>query len=503
MDERRRQHDIFDPAHQASLPGAFRLGYPMPRGSWDEMFGADGLPRPHCEAFFNFVAGLPPEDVRRRWDLGMRLIRENGVTYNVYGGNDGLDRPWQLDPLPLLITAEEWRRIEAAMIQRATLLNLVLADLYGAQDLLAQGLIPPVPVLSHPGYLRPLKDVRVPRGVYLHLYAADIARAPDGSWQVVSDRCEAPSGGGYALENRTIIGRLLADVMRDQKVRPVAPFFQKFRDSLLELSPRSRETPRIVLLTPGPYNETFFEHAFLARQMGYTLVEGEDLTMRDGRVWLKTLDGLQPVDVILRRTTGPFCDPLELRSDSVLGVAGLTRAVRSGSVVVANALGSGVVEGGALSPFLEGLSRHLLGEDLKMHSVKSWWCGAEADRRHVLDNLENLVIKPSYPRPGKAGTLFGERLSEHARQELARQIEERPQDFMAQERIRLSTTPVWNGESLDPRPMMLRVYLAAHDDGYVAMPGGLGRVAGVPGGSMVSLQSGGGSKDVWVLADKS
>jgi uncharacterized circularly permuted ATP-grasp superfamily protein/uncharacterized alpha-E superfamily protein len=503
MEERRQQSDdLFDRGQQSTLPGAFRLGYPLPRGSWDEMFGPDGLPRPHCEGFFNFVANLPREDVHRRWDLGMKLIRDNGVTYNVYGGDDGLDRPWQLDPLPLMITAEEWRAIEAALIQRATLLNLVLADLYGAQDLLAQGLIPPVPVLSHPGYLRPLKDVRVPRGVFLHLYAADIARAPDGSWQVVSDRCEAPSGAGYALENRTIIGRLLADAMRDQKVRSLAPFFQKFRESLLEMSPRARETPRIVLLTPGPYNETFFEHAYLARQMGYTLVEGEDLTMRDGRVWLKTLDGLQPIDVILRRTTGPFCDPLELRNDSILGVAGLTRAVRAGTVVVANALGSGVVEGGALSPFLPGLARHLLGEDLKMPSVRSWWCGFPADLQHVLGNIESLVLKPSYPRPGKAGTVFGDRLSESRRQDLVQQIMERPRDFMAQERIRLSTTPVWNGESLEARPMMLRVYLTALDDGYIAMPGGLGRVAGEAGGSMVSLQAGGGSKDVWVLADK-
>jgi uncharacterized circularly permuted ATP-grasp superfamily protein/uncharacterized alpha-E superfamily protein len=490
------------PSRQGVLPGALRLGYSPPRGSWDEMFGADGLPRPHCEGFFSFLSTLTKEEMRRRSDLGLRLIRENGVTFNVYGGRDGLDRPWQLDPLPMMITAEEWRAIESALVQRATLLNLVLSDLYGPQNLLAHGDLPPVPILSNPGYLRPLKDVRVPRGTYLHLYAADIARTPAGRWQVVSDRCEAPSGAGYALENRAIIGRLLADAMRDQKVRTLTPFFQKMRDSLLELSPRSRETPRIVLLTPGPYNETFFEHAYLARQLGYTLVEGEDLTMRDGRVWLKTLEGLQPIDVILRRTTGPFCDPLELRSDSVLGVAGLTRAVRAGSVVVANALGSGVIEGGVLSPFLPALARTLLGEDLRMESVPAWWCGREPDMSHVLANLERLVIKPSFPRPGKVATLFGERLSESRRTELAAQIRERPREFLAQERIRLSTTPVWNGEALDSRPMMLRVHLVAHGDGYAAMPGGLGRVAGEAGGSMVSLQSGGGNKDVWVLADK-
>jgi len=493
--------DILGP-EQGTLPGAFRMGYPLPRGSWDEMFGPDGMPRPHAENFFNLLSHMPREEIGRRWDLGMRLIRENGVTYNVYSGNEGLDRQWQLDPLPLMIPPDEWRRLEAALIQRATLLNLVLADLYGGQELLARGVVPPMPVLSHPGYLRPLKDVPLPRGLHLHLYAADLARLPDGSWQVVSDRCEAPSGAGYALENRGIIARVLADAMRDQRVRSIAPFFQKMRDSLLELSPRSRETPRIVLLTPGPYNETYFEHAYLARQLGYTLVEGEDLTMRDGRVWLKTLEGLQPIDVILRRTTAPFCDPLELRSDSILGVAGLSQAVRQGTVVVANSLGSGVIEGGTLSPFLPAVSRHLLGEDLMMGSVQSWWCGRPDELAYVLDNLENLVIKPSFPRPGKAGTIFGDRLSSTKRAELAAQIRERPRDFIAQARIRLSTTPVWTGTALDARPMMLRVFLVADGAGYAAMPGGLVRVASERGGSMVSLQAGGGSKDTWVLADK-
>jgi len=501
MEDRRLTLDMLGP-EQGSLPGAFRMGYPLPRGSWDEMFGPDGMPRPHAENFFNFLSGLSREEIGRRWDLGLRLIRENGVTYNVYSGNEGLDRPWQLDPLPLMIPAEEWRGIEAALVQRATLLNLVLADLYGAQELLARGLIPPVPVLSHPGYLRSLKDVRVPRGIHLHIYAVDLARAPDGSWQVISDRCEAPSGAGYALENRGIIGRVLADTMRDQKVRALTPFFQKMRDSLLELSPRSRETPRIVLLTPGPYNETYFEHAYLARQLGYTLVEGEDLTMRDGRVWLKTLEGLQPIDVILRRTTAPFCDPLELRSDSVLGVAGLSQAVRGGTVVVANSLGSGVIEGGTLSPFLPALSRHLLGEDLMMDSVQSWWCGREDELAYVLENIGNLVIKPSFPRPGKAGTVFGDRLTAAKRAELAQTIKARPRDYIAQARIRLSTTPVWTGTALDARPMMLRVFLVADGAGYVAMPGGLLRVASERGGSLVSLQAGGGSKDTWVLADK-
>ncbi|HIJ38950.1 MAG TPA: circularly permuted type 2 ATP-grasp protein, partial [Rhodospirillaceae bacterium] len=409
---------------------------------------------------------------------------------------------WQLDPLPMILTATEWRGIETALVQRASLLNAVLGDLYGAQDLLCKGLLPPAVMLAHPGYLRPLQSIDPPGGVHLHLYAADIARAPDGQWWVVNDRCEAPSGAGYALENRGIIGRLMADMLRHQPVKPLTPFFEKLRDSLAALSPRSRETPRMVLLTPGPYNETYFEHAYMARHLGFTLVEGGDLTVRDGRVWLKTLEGLQPVDVILRRTSAAFCDPLELRSDSLLGVAGLVQAVRHGTVAVANALGSGVIEGGALGPFLPGLAKHLLGEDLKMPSVASWWCGQEQPRAYVEANLERLVLKTAFAASDSMAPQFGEQLTPAERADLCQVINRRPHDFIAQERVHLSTAPVWCGDTLDSRPLMLRVYLAAHDGGYVVMPGGLTRVASERGGPLVSIQEGGGSKDTWVLAEK-
>ncbi|HXP97096.1 MAG TPA: circularly permuted type 2 ATP-grasp protein, partial [Telmatospirillum sp.] len=469
---------------------------------WDEMVDANGSLRPQWENFIEALSTFPHDEMLNRWDRAQRLIRENGVTYNVYRDPRGLDRPWQLDPVPLILSAQEWRGIEEGMAQRATLLDRILADLYGPCDLLREGRLPPALVFGHPAYLRPLCHVAPAGGRYLHLYAADLARSPDGQWWVMSDRCEAPSGAGYALENRSIVGRTLPEMQRPHPIESLTPFFHKLRESLYSLSPRHRETPRIVLLTPGPYNESFFEHAYLARFLGYTLVEAEDLTVRGDHVYLKTLDGLQQVDVILRRTDGAYCDPLELRNESTLGIAGLVQAVRRGNVVVANGLGSGLLESGAITPFLPNLAQHLLGEDLKMPSVATWWCGGHAERHYVLANLDRMVVKPAYPGTGSLPQpVFGEHLSAVRRAGLAQAIRNQPDAFFAQERVKLSTTPVWNNGALDPRPLMLRVFVAAHDDGYVVMPGGLTRVAAERGGNVVSMQFGGGSKDTWVRTD--
>ncbi|HVI51431.1 MAG TPA: circularly permuted type 2 ATP-grasp protein [Candidatus Sulfotelmatobacter sp.] len=503
MDERRRTTADQPGSGQEALPGAFRLGYPLLRGRWDEMVTGHGALRPHWEPFIEALSALPDQEMQSRWEGAQRLIRENGVTYNVYGDPRGLDRPWQLDPVPLLIAPEEWKSIEAALVQRASLMNHILADLYGNQDMLLEGMIPPALVYANPAYLRPLRHAAVPGGVHLHLYAVDIARDENGQWWVMADRCEAPSGVGYALENRAIVSRTLSDIMRTLPVEPLAPFVQKLSDALNGLTPRNRETPRSVLLTPGPYNETYFEHAYLARQLGFTLVESEDLTVRDSRVFLKTLDGLQPVDIILRRTDGAFCDPVELRGDSALGIAGLVQAVRRGTVVVANSLGSGVLEGGALAPFLPGLCRRLLGEDLSMPTVPTWWCGGEAECEHVLSRMDKLVIKAALPGGLRMIPQFGERLTKDKKAELIAAIRRRPKDFIGQERPKLSSAPVWSkGGEMEPRPTMLRVFLAAHDGGYVAMPGGLPRVAAESGGAMVSMQQGGGSKDTWVQAER-
>jgi len=485
-------------ARQGSLFGdAYTLGYdggPV----FDEMVSGEGRLRPHWQALLRSLGPLAPEVMDERWEEARRLLRQNGVTYNIHGDPQGMERPWPLDMVPLIIPAEEWRVIEDGLVQRATLLNAVLADLYGPQTLLRDGLVPPAALYADPAFQRAVHGIPLPGGVHLHFYAADLARAADGRWWVLSDRTQAPSGSGYALENRAVLTRVLPDALRQCAVERLAPFFTAFRDALLALAPRAGR-PRLVLLTPGPYNETYFEHVYLARQLGITLVEGEDLTVRDRQVFLKTLSGLEPVHVILRRLDEDYADPLGLRADSSLGVAGLVEAVRAGTVVVANALGSGLMESPALRPFLPTICRHLTGRDLTLPDRPVWWCGQPEERRHVLANLDRLVVAPAHRAPG-VEPVFGGALSAAARDELAARVERTPWAFVGQERPSLSTAPVWQDDRLQPRPLVLRVFLCATPGGYVAMPGGLTRVSAEAGRLAVSIQQGGGSKDTWVLA---
>src|ERR1700693_3143753 len=312
-------------------------GYPQTAGVYDEMSAALGALRPHWDTFIHSLSALGDRELGRRWQTARQRIRENGVTYNVYGDPLGMDRPWNLDSIPLMIPPAEWSQLEAGLIQRARLLNLILADLYGPQQLLRRGLLPPALVFANPGFWRPCHGVRVSGETYLHLLAVDLARGPDGEWWVISDRTQAPSGAGYSLENRIVMAETFPDLFREFQVKRVASFFRSFRDTLLRLSPAARDNPRVVLLTPGPFNETYFEHSYLALYLGFTLVQGGDLTVRESRVFLQTLDGLKPVDVILRRVDDSFCDPIELRSDSFLVVAGLVGAGGGGHGGVATA----------------------------------------------------------------------------------------------------------------------------------------------------------------------
>lgn len=472
--------------------------------------------RPHWREFYRGLAAMAPAEVAARRAALRRQIHDNGITYNVYADPRGFERPWELDLLPFILPAAEWAQIEAAMIQRATLFNLILADLYGDQTLLQQGLIPPALIYGHNGFLRALVGARPPRDLFLHLYAADLARSPDGRWWVVADRTQSPSGAGYALENRGVVGRVLPELYRATGVRPLVPFFEAFRDNLASLAPPGAlgdgEAPLVVLLTPGPYNETYFEHAFLARELGFPLVEGQDLTVREDKVFLRTLDGLQRVHVILRRVDDSWCDPLELRDDSTLGVAGLVAAVRAGTVTVTNALGSGILETGALLGYLPRLAEHLLGQKLKMPSVATWWCGEAAACEYALEHLRDLVVKPAYP-VGSRLPVFCQDLPQAQLEALAARIAARPFDFVAQEMVNLSQAPVLDGGmaagaagpagpaggSLMARTVALRVFVAATPDGYRVMAGGLSRVATEADRRIVSMQSGGGSKDVWVV----
>jgi uncharacterized circularly permuted ATP-grasp superfamily protein/uncharacterized alpha-E superfamily protein len=481
-------------------PTASWLGYVPPLGATDEVFDPNGDVRPHWQGFLDSLDQLGLPELTRRWDEAQHLIRENGVTYNVYGDPRGMERPWQLDPIPLLISPEDAKSLEAGLVQRARLLEALGQDLYGPQRCLSEGYLPPEVVFPNPAFLRSCCGIRWPRDRRLHLYAANIGRSADGGFCVLGDRTQAPSGAGYALENRLVLSRVLPDAFRDCRVQRLALFFRTLQDTLRAIAPHNRDNPRIVLLTPGPYNETYFEHAYLARYLGYTLVEGGDLTVRDNRVFLKVLGALQPVDVVLRRLDDDFCDPLELRPDSFLGVPGLVQAVHAGNVAVANALGTGLLETPALLAFLPALCRFLLGEELKLASVPTWWCGEPRARDHVLSHLRDMVIKPALASI-RMEPIFGDELTREQREELAAKIRARPQDYVGEHRLTLSTTPVLVGNQLQPRHLVLRTYLAAHGDSFVAMPGGLTRVSASADTMVVSMQRGGGSKDTWVLSE--
>ena len=481
--------------------------YSAASGIFDEMEEAPARPRPHWRPFIESLQRVERRELASRWENGRRIIREHGVTYNVYGDPQGMDRPWELDFVPLLITSNEWERIEAGLIQRSRLFNLILADVYGgSQRLLRDGFLPPELVYANPGFLRPCRGIEVASGVYLHLHACDLGRSPDGQWWVLSDRTQAPSGAGYALENRTVVSRILPEEIRDCNVQRLGSFFRRQRDMLSHLAPSGHDHPNIVLLTPGPHNETYFEHAYLARHLGFPLVEGADLTVRDRRVYLKTIEGLQRVDVILRRVDDSFCDPLELRDDSFLGVSGLLEAARASNVTVANALGVGMMESPAFLAFLPNLCRHLLGEELLMPSIATWWCGQGDELRYVIEHLDSLIVRsafdarrpPLFPTPGTAKS---RRRTAEARTKLIQMIQAAPREFVAQERMRLSQAPSWLDDHLTARSVVLRAYVANGGESYAVLSGGLTRVSRQADNLVISMQSGGGSKDTWVLTN--
>ena len=471
---------------------------PPQHGQWDELVDGEGRLRPHWRRVAAGLRHMGYAEFDRREDAGQRLIQSNGITYNVYGDPQGKERPWLMDMLPLTIGASEWEVIERAVVQRVTLLNAVLRDLYGPQRLLHDGLLPPELVFANPAFLRSCCGI-VPRdGVFLQNYAVDIARAPNGSWWVLADRAQAPSGLGYALENRLVSARTLPALLDRCRVRSLTRFFDTTFEALLKLAPEGVTDPRVVVLTSGPHNETYFEHSFLSKHWGVPLVGGDDLTVRENRVFLKTLAGLNPVHVIVRRMDDDFCDPLELRGDSLLGVPGLVRAVRAGTVFIANSLGSGLVETPSLMAFLPSLSQHFLGEALQLPSVATWWCGQAAPRQRVLHDLEHLVIKPTFPRFGSHAE-FPAQMSVPERQQLAARIEANPDRYVAQEQVDLSTTPVHTHRGIEARHVVLRVPAAWDGSGYAVLPGGLARVSTGAKSLVVSMQRGGGSKDTWVV----
>lgn len=489
----------------------FLASYRVAPDTFDELLDSQQQPRAHWRGMLSSLAQESQQSMGQRLDAVTQEIRENGVTYNVYTDTKGIQRPWDLNLLPLILPEDEWAGIEAAVIQRAGLLNQVLGDIYGEQQLVKEGLLPAALVHGNAGFLRPAHGIQHPDKVALHFYAADLARAPDGKWWVVADRTQAPSGAGYALENRSVLSRSYPTLLRELKVQDLGGFFASMRNSLVHWGRqcaersgaplRASEAPLVVLLTPGPYNETYYEQAYLARHLGFPLVEGSDLTVRNGIVCLKTLSGLQRVHVIMRRVDDDFCDPLELRTESALGVAGLTEAARLGNVLIANSLGSNLLESGALLGFLPGLSQRLLGEKLLMPSVATWWCGEPAALEQVLEKFDQLVIKPSFAQL-RQRSVFGKDLQGPARDKLIAKMRAHPRNYVAQELVRLSHAPIWKNsapQGLAASAIGLRVYACATPNGYRVMPGGLTRVATGVDSRIISMQRGGGSKDTWVL----
>ncbi|WP_414644338.1 circularly permuted type 2 ATP-grasp protein [Bosea sp. (in: a-proteobacteria)] len=484
---------------------ALLAGYRPLAGVHDELIGADGQVRPQWEPFLAEWCAFSPDELNQRFGLADRHVRDTGVSYRVHGDlNDGDptagERSWPLSHVPLVITGAEWQTIAAGVAQRARLLGTLLDDIYGPGEMIADGLLPASVVTGSPDYLRPLHGA--PGGGALQIYAADLGRGPDGRWWVLQDRTQAPSGAGYALENRLALSRAFPDMFRTMNVERLAAFFQGFRAGLVASS--SRVEPRICLLTPGPLNESYFEQTYLARYLGFLLVEGGDLVMREGRVHVRTIAGLKRADVIWRRIDGDFSDPLELNAASALGVAGLVQAVRRGSVHIANGLGSGVVEARALMSFLPRLGERILGEDMILPNVATWWCGQPRERAAVLDRLDEMSIAPAFRSAGgghDTGPVIAGELPAAERDALRARIEARGMDYVGQEVVRLSTMPVLENGRLQPRPMTLRVFAAATPDGWKVMPGGFCRISDEPDARAVSMQSGVRSSDVWVTSD--
>jgi uncharacterized circularly permuted ATP-grasp superfamily protein/uncharacterized alpha-E superfamily protein len=480
------------------MPDPLLETYSVPSGHFDELLDPGGAPRSWW-ASLSVHAELSAAHLSSAQARVARQMHENGVTYNVYAAEDGPNRAWTLDVLPFVVQADEWTSLSNGLRQRARLLNALVADLYGPQRLLRGGLIPPALVFRHPGYLRACHGVAPHAGIFLYLVAFDLARDPSGEWRVVNTRTQAPSGAGYALENRATIPRVFPGAFRDLHVCPLAPFFDDFRRTITSSAPCDDESPQVVLLTPGPHNETYFEHAYLAKSLGFSLVEGADLTVRGDRVFLKTIAGLRPVHAILRRLDDDYCDPLELRADSALGVPGLVQAWRVGRVLVANAFGTRLIESSVFSGLLPEICPLLLGESLQMQSLATRWTGDGSSAAEVMSPAGG-VIKPAFPGTSIEPVFLAD-LDAEGRRGWTNTFECEPDAFVVEEFVPLSHAPVWNAGHLESRAVMLRVFLAADGAGdYHLMPGGLARIAG-DSRPMVSGQRGGGSKDTWALSD--
>jgi uncharacterized circularly permuted ATP-grasp superfamily protein len=466
--------------------------------AYDEMFVGPGQLHSHCELLLQHFSALPPDELQRRKQVADLSFLNQGITFTVYGREEGTEKIFPYDLLPRLITAAEWAKVEQGLTQRITALNLFLKDIYNEGRILRDGVVPREVVYSCKQYRRQMMGLQVPRNVYIAVCGTDLIRLENGEFVVLEDNLRVPSGVSYMLTNRRVMKRIFPQLFRSYNVRPIEQYTQLLLGTLRSLAPEGRPEPNIVLLSPGVFNSAYYEHAYLARQMGIELVEGRDLVTHDNIVYMRTTSGLRRVDVIYRRVDDDFIDPLAFRPDSILGVAGLFNAYRAGNVTLANAFGTGVADDKALYAYVPDIIKYYLGEDAVLKNVETYLLTRPKERQHVLSNLEKLVVK-AVGESGGYGMLIGPQSTAEQREQFARKIEADPRNYIAQPTISFSRAPCLIDGAFEPRHVDLRPYVL-YGDRVTVVPGGLTRVALQRGSLVVNSSQGGGSKDTWVLS---
>ncbi|WP_428738068.1 circularly permuted type 2 ATP-grasp protein [Sulfurimonas sp.] len=465
-------------------------------GSYDEMFYEDGTIKEHWGTLASHIHSLNEKGLsQKQFEIDWQL-KENGVTYNIYTDKQ-TRRKWNLDPIPFILKNDEWCSLKEGIIQRAKLLDLIFKDIYREQKLLQEGIIPAEIFYLDPHFIREVQNFNQ-NYFQLHYYGIDVSRGPDGKFWIISDKVESPSGLGYAIENRLTLNSVNKDLIQNIKIHRIAQFIEGFKQTLLERS--NSLDPFIVMLSPGPYNETYFEQSYLSSILNCELVQGEDLLVKDANLYLKNLTGLKKIDIVIRRVDDKFCDPLELKNDSQLGVPGLLDVLRQENVVMINPIGIGILENPALNPFMNNICEYFLNEPLLIPQIATWWCGQEKEKNYVFEHLDELIIK-SVDKTIPQNIYVCSQLNPAQKAVLKSKIEKNPYMFIAQEKIEFSTTPSLVGKNIEARKNSLRLFCYKNNEEYHVMNGGLVRISSEKDTYIVSNQKGGGSKDLWILTD--
>jgi uncharacterized circularly permuted ATP-grasp superfamily protein len=485
------------PESTRPIKGATPWNYTLDH-AFDEMFAGDNALREHYAPLLEHFAALPQDEVQRRKQAADLSFLNQGITFTVYGREEGTEKIFPYDLLPRIITSAEWAKVERGLTQRITALNLFLRDIYNEGRILKDGIVPREIVYSCQHFRRQMSGLQVPRNVYIAVCGSDLIRMENGEFVVLEDNLRVPSGVSYMLTNRRVMKRIFPQLFRNYNVRPIEQYTQLLLGTLRSLAPEGRPEPNIVLLSPGVFNSAYFEHAYLARQMGIELVEGRDLVVHDNVCYMRTTSGLRRVDVIYRRVDDDFIDPLSFRSDSILGAAGLFNAYRAGNVTLANAFGTGVADDKALYAYVPAIIRYYLSEEPVLNNVETFLCTREKERKYVLANLDKLVVK-AVGESGGYGMLIGTQATPKEREVFAEKIKANPRNYIAQPTISFSRAPCLIGDELEPRHVDLRPYVL-YGDKVTIVPGGLTRVALKRGSLVVNSSQGGGSKDTWVLS---